>query len=89
MKKTKKAKAKKYAKKPKGFKKIKDAEETSNYDIIHARHGCYEVILRTGEKMVYLTNFRNKKAAQLFVEAHERDEVAIDSETYVPTPDFK
>ncbi len=84
-----KKKTKKFAKKPKGFKRMKEAEEVSNYDIIHARHGGYEVILRTGEKMVYLTNFRNKKAAQRFVEAHEKNEVTIDPETCVPTPDFK
>ena len=85
----KKTKAKKYVKKPKGFKKIKDAEEVSNYDIIHARHGCYEVILRQGEKMVYLTNFRNKKAAKNFILEHKKGNVAIDPETSVPTPDFK
>ena len=78
----------KYVKKPKGFRKMREAEEVSNYDIIHARHGCYEVILRTGEKMVYLTNFRNKKAAMRFIKAHEKNEVVIDPETCVPTPDF-
>ena len=85
----KKSKTKKFVRKPRGFRRIKDNEETSNYHVRHVRHGCYEVTLETGEKMVYLTNFKNKKAAQKFIEAHRDDEVTIDPETCVPTPDFK
>tara|TARA_R110000824_G_scaffold5670_2_gene26024 strand:+ start:6294 stop:6494 length:201 start_codon:yes stop_codon:yes gene_type:complete len=65
------------------------------YEIRHARHGCYEVILKKYDKLgkddkfIYLTNFRNKKAAQKFIKAHENDEVVIDPETCIPTPDFK
>ena len=78
-----------FAKKPKGFKKLKENKETNNYIVNHVRHGCYEVILKINEKLVYLTNFRNKKAAERFIEAHKKDEVTIDPETCVPTPDFK
>ena len=59
------------------------------YEIRHARHGCYEVLLQDGDKTIYLTNFRNKKAAQKFIKAHENNEVTIDPETCIPTPDFK
>jgi len=80
---------KKFLKRPRGFKKLKENPEVSNYHINHARHGCYEVILQRNEKMLYLTNFRNKKAAQKFIEAHKKNEVTIDPETCIPTPDFK
>tara|TARA_R110000824_G_scaffold223032_4_gene410786 strand:+ start:116 stop:406 length:291 start_codon:yes stop_codon:yes gene_type:complete len=82
-------KPKKFRKRPKNFKKMRDNEEVSNYIINHRRHGCYEVVLKTGEKMLYLTNFKNKKAAEKFVEAHKLDQVIIDPETCIPTPDFK
>ena len=63
------------------------------YEIKHVRRGCYEVILNDDSKSVgkhmYLTNFRNKKAAQKFIEAHKKGEVSIDAATCVPTPDFK
>ena len=85
----KKKRSKKFAKKPKGFKKLKDNKELNNYVINHPRHGCYEVILKDDEKLIYLTNFRNKKAAEKFIEAHKKNEVTIDPETCVPTPDFK
>jgi len=78
-----------FRKKPKNFKKLKDNQPVCNYIINHVRHGCYEVILRVGEKLHYLTNFRNKKAAERFIAAHKRDEVTIDPDTCVPTPDFK
>jgi len=78
-----------FKKRPKGHKKLKENKETSDYLINHVRHGCYEVILKTGEKLVYLTNFRNKKAAERFIKAHEKNEVIIDPETCIPTPDFK
>jgi len=65
----------------------------NEYRINHARRGCYEVILVTGSaddlKHRYLTNFRNKKAALKFIEAHEKGEVKVDPETCIPTPDFK
>ena len=50
-----KKRSKNYVKKPKGFKTLKEQKEVSDYDIIHARHGCYEVLLKEGEKMIYLT----------------------------------
>ena len=75
--------------KPRNFVRLKEAEEVSDYDINHARHGCYEVILKNKEKRIYLTNFKNKKAALKFIEAHKNNEVTIDPETCVPTPDFK
>jgi len=84
-----KRRSKNYVKKPRGFKTLKENEETGDYIVNHTRHGCYEVILKQGEKMIYLTNFRNKKAAQKFIEAHKSDQVTIDPETCVPTPDFK
>jgi len=84
-----KRRSKNYVKKPRGFKTLRENKEVSKYIIRHARHGCYEVILQTGEKMAYLTNFKNKKAAEKFVEAHENDEVTIDPETCIPKPDFK
>ena len=79
----------KFLKRPKGLKKLKENKEISKYVINHSRHGCYEVILKTGERMVYLTNFKNKKAAERFIEAHEKGQVTINPETCVPTPDFK
>ncbi len=78
-----------FKKRPKGHKKLKENKEISNYIVNHVRHGCYEVILKTGEKLAYLTNFRNKKAAERFIKAHENNEVTIDPETCIPTPDFK
>ena len=78
-----------FRKKPDGFKKLKENKEVDNYIINHVRHGCYEVILNIGEKMLYLTNFKNKKAAQLFIEAHKKGQVTIDPETCIPDPDFK
>ena len=89
MKKRKTKKSKKFVKKPKNFVKLKETEEVSVYDIRHAARGCYEVILKKNEKMIYLTNFKNKKAAARFVEAHKNNEVVIDPETCIPTPDFK
>ena len=59
------------------------------YEIKHVRHGCYEVLLKEDGKTIYLTNFRNKKAAQKFIKAHQSNEVTIDPETCIPTPDFK
>jgi len=79
----------KFRKRPRNFKKLKENERPSVYDINHARHGCYEVLLKEDEKLIYLTNFKNKKAAQEFIEAHKNNEVTIDPETCVPTPDFK
>ena len=76
-------------KKPENFKKLKDTKPVCNYIVNHVRHGCYEVLLRDGERLHYLTNFRNKKAADSFIAAHKRDEVTIDPDTRIPTPDFK
>ena len=78
-----------FRKKPTGLKKLKENKEVSNYIINHVRHGCYEVILKIKEKLIYLTNFRNKKAAERFIEAHKKNMVTIDPETCIPTPDFK
>ena len=78
-----------FSKRPRGLKKLKENKEADNYVINHARHGCYEVLIKTGERTIYLTNFRNKKAATLFIEAHKKDQVVIDPDTCVPTPDFK
>lgn len=83
------ARKKGFRKKPKNFKKLKDNKEVCNYIINHVRHGCYEVILRQDEHLVYLTNFRNKKAAERFIGAHKQGQVTIDPDTRVPTPDFK
>ncbi len=47
------------------------------------------MILKIEETLAYLTNFKNKKAAERFIEAHKKDQVGIDPETCVPTPDFK
>ncbi len=69
--------------------KLKENKEVDNYIINHTRRGCYEVILKIGETLAYLTNFKNKKAAERFIEAHKKDMVTIDPETCVPTPDFK
>jgi len=89
MKKQKSKKSQKYVKKPKNFVKIKEAPKTSNYNIRHAGRGCYEVILHCDENMIYLTNFKNQKAAENFVEAHKHNKVTLDPATCVPTPDFK
>ena len=78
-----------FRRKPENFKKLKDNQPVCNYIINHVRHGCYEVILRDGERMTYLTNFRNKKAAEKFIAAHKLDKVVIDPDTRIPTPDFK
>ena len=53
------------------------------------RHGCYEVLKQSGERTIYLTNFRNKKAAAKFIEQHKKGKVQIDWDTAIPTPDFK
>jgi len=84
-----KKRSKNYVKKPKGFKTLKENKKVSDYIINHIRHGCYEVILKIDEKMIYLTNFKNKKAAASFIKAHKKDQVVIDPETCIPTPDFK
>ena len=72
---------------------MKDLIKTNEYEIKHVKRGCYEVILvsecKEAGKFRYLTNFKNKKAAKAFIEAHKRDEVTIDYETNIPTPDFK
>jgi len=81
--------SKKFRKNPRNFKRLKENKEVCNYIINHARHGCYEVLLREAERMTYLTNFRNKKAAERFVSAHKEGQVTIDPETCIPTPDFK
>jgi hypothetical protein len=78
-----------FRKKPKGLKKLKENKLVDNYIINHVRHGCYEVILKMGDNMIYLTNFKNKKAAERFIEAHKKNEVTIDPETCIPSPDFK
>jgi hypothetical protein len=63
------------------------------YQIKHVRRGCYQVFLVDSSRDIgryqYLTNFKNKKAAKNFIEAHKRGEVEIDPETCIPTPDFK
>ena len=59
------------------------------YHINHVRHGCYEVLKKSGEKTIYLTNFRNKKAAAKFIEQHKKGKVQVDWDTAIPTPDFK
>jgi len=64
------------------------------YRIDHVKRGCYNVILVDESKTAsgryeYLTNFKNKRAANAFVKAHQRGEVTIDPETKVPTPDFE
>jgi hypothetical protein len=63
------------------------------YRIDHVKHGCYNVILVDESKdpirYEYLTNFRNKRAANAFVKAHEKGEVHIDPKTKIPTPDFE
>jgi ribosomal protein L39E len=64
-----------FRKKPTGLKKLKENKKVDNYIINHTRHGCYEVILKIGETLAYLTN--------------KKDQVVIDPETCVPTPDFK
>lgn len=84
-----KKRSKNYVKKPKGFKTLKENEEHSKYHVNHARHGCYEVILEEGDRKIYLTNFKNKKAAANFILAHQAGKVTIDPDTRVPTPDFK
>ena len=42
------------------------------YKINHVRHGCYEVLLETKSKTLYLTNFRNKKAVEAFIKQHKK-----------------
>jgi len=63
------------------------------YEIRHPRRAVYEVVLVDRNKTIgryrYLTNFKNKKAAKNFIEAHKKGEVEIDPETCIPTPDFK
>ena len=78
-----------FRKNPKGLKKLKENKKVDNYIVTRARHGCYEVILKIGEVLTYLTNFKNKKAAERFIEAHKKDQVKIDPGTCIPTPDFK
>ena len=78
-----------FRKKPAGLKKLKENKKVDNYIVNRAGHGCYEVILKIGEALTYLTNFKNKKAAERFIEAHKKDQVKIDPETCIPTPDFK
>lgn len=62
------------------------------YVIRHVRRGCYEVTLVDESKSIgkykHLTNFKNKKAAKNFIEAHKAGKVTIDPETGIPTPDF-
>ena len=67
---------------------MKDIE---GYEVKHVRRGCYEVILVDHKegRYEYLTNFRNKKAALAFIEAHRDGKVEIDPDTRIPTPDFK
>ena len=78
----------KFRKKPKNFKKLKENKKKCNYIISHVRHGCYEVVLHMDEHLRYLTNFRNKDAAERFIAAHKKNKVTIDLDTRVPTPDF-
>ena len=59
------------------------------YKINHVRHGCYEVLMETENKTLYLTNFRNKKAVEAFIKEHKKGKVQIDWDTGIPTPDFK
>jgi len=72
---------------------MKKAIAIDDYQINHARHGCYEVIKidRSLEfiRYIYLTNFRNMKAAKKFIEQHMIGAVKIDPITRVPDPDFK
>ena len=68
-------------------------DKSSYYQIDHVRHGCYEVRIVNESKDIgkyrYLTNFRNKKAANKFIEEHKKGNVTIETETSIPTPDFK
>jgi hypothetical protein len=63
------------------------------YLVNHVARGCYEVVLAekvgNDRKYGYLTNFKNKKAAVSFVEAHKLNKVVVDPNTRVPSPDFK
>tara|TARA_R110002020_G_scaffold11386_10_gene42943 strand:+ start:1713 stop:1931 length:219 start_codon:yes stop_codon:yes gene_type:complete len=72
---------------------MKKANVPDDYQINHVRHGCYEVIKidRSLEfiRYVYLTNFRNMKAAKKFIEQHMIGAVKIDTVTRIPDPDFK
>jgi hypothetical protein len=72
---------------------MKDVITIDNYQIIHVRHGCYEVIEIDKSlemaRYVYLTNFRNIKAAKKFIEQHSKGAVKLDPVTRVPDPDFK
>tara|TARA_R100000664_G_C2744557_1_gene132542 strand:+ start:1471 stop:1665 length:195 start_codon:yes stop_codon:yes gene_type:complete len=63
--------------------------EENVYEVKHVRHGCYEVLMKKDDKTIYLTNFRNKKAVEKFIKAHQKGKVTIDPETCIPTPDFK
>tara|TARA_Y100000034_G_C6607955_1_gene264687 strand:+ start:337 stop:531 length:195 start_codon:yes stop_codon:yes gene_type:complete len=60
-----------------------------DYIVNHAKRGCYEVLLEEGEQLLYLTNFRNPRAAKKFIEEHKRGNVRIDPDTCIPTPDFE
>ena len=63
------------------------------YLINHVARGCYEVILarksKSNNTYEYLTNFKNKRAAMSFVEAHKLNKVVVDIDTRIPTPDFR
>ena len=61
----------------------------TEYIVRHVRHGCYEVLKKSNERTIYLTNFRNKKAAASFIEAYKKGKVQVDWNTAIPTPDFK
>jgi len=68
-------------------------DDYDDYQIRHARHGCYEVRLvdETAEPTSYryLTNFKNMRAAKKFIKEYSAGNVTIDPDTRVPTPDFK
>jgi len=70
-----------------------EMKKKKKYIIEHKKHGCYEVCLTytqdSNPHALYLTNFRNKKAAENFIKEHKRGNVVIDPETRIPTPDFK
>jgi len=63
--------------------------KVEEYTINHAKRGCYEVLLESGEQLLYLTNFRNPRAAKKFIEEHKKGNVSIDLDTCIPTPDFE
>jgi len=62
--------------------------KVEEYTINHAKRGCYEVLLESGEQLLYLTNFRNPRAAKKFIEEHKKGNVSIDPDTCIPIPDF-